>query len=104
MNAISQNHGLILAVRLLPGGTNPGPASRITYDVLISFGDGRPPMTAQGMVPATPRVPDSLSDVRAFAVNDNVPVVGLGQPGNELFLLMFSEWPDAAPCAPQGGP
>ncbi len=79
--------GMITAIN----GTNPGPASGITYDVAVNEPTGV--VTYLKIVPANARPADTI-DTKAAPVNTGVWVYSSGQ---KMFFLI-PEFPDWGTC------
>lgn len=79
--------GVIVAVI----GANPGPASGITYKIVVNDQLGQ--TTYNGVKPSNSRVPDAI-DTKAADVSSGVWVFYLG--GKAHFLI--PEFPDTAAC------
>jgi hypothetical protein len=74
-------------------GTSPGPASGITYRILINFPDG--PQEVSGIAPAIDRWPDQIK-VNAIKPGTAVDVASV----NGHLQLMTRELPHFVPCTP----
>ncbi len=91
VNALGAGDGPRLGVITGVNGTNPGPASGITYAVLVNEANGT--VTYAGVVPSNSRPPDSI-DTRGATLNSGVWVYTLA--GKTHFLI--PEWPDWGTC------
>jgi hypothetical protein len=87
--------GRIIAI----AGTNPGPASGITYTIGVIWRGGA--FTVDGQRPSSVRWPDSIggepAHVRAYPVGALVP--GDYDVDKSEVYWWFSEWPDAGTCS-----
>lgn len=84
-------HGVVESVQ----GTNPGPASGITYTVLVNMPDRSESVRFAGVVPHNTRYPDDM-DIRAATPGSVVSGVLIH---GELQLTII-EIPDFAECSP----
>lgn len=91
MNRDPAGGGPMLGVIVSVQGTNPGPASGITYTVDVNETNGVSRLA--GIVPACGRVPDAI-DTKAAAPGSACLVYAMH---NRLFFMIY-EWPDTASC------
>lgn len=85
---IKIHQGIILAVN----GTNPGPASGITYDVEVDLNGGA--FRMDGTIPTHGRFPDELNTVAAPVGS----IVTVAERGGSLYLLPPGETIEVEVC------
>lgn len=94
-SSLQRIFGRIVSVQ----GTNPGPASGITYTISVNWNGGT--FNVDGQYPSHVRWPDSIggepAHVRAYPVGAIVPG-DFDEPARRV-SWWFAEWPDAGTCS-----